>query len=253
MKIGIVTVPYIVSDTQKQLAQESYETFTLTHQTYRVAVVNKCREEDKPFLIKQNDAIIYNDQNILSRAWNMGIKACVDEGCEYIFVPNLDIVVHDLDKLIEFAINNDDAVMWSMHCTNGPERYFDNDQYQVTYLNSWDNFSAFLVKKDFMYRLEDKEEGTLEPFPGRFDENIIPAYCEDIDMQFRLGKQGLKHLCTRQSTFFHHRNATINFHTDVAWAQANLSYEKTLPYMTKKWGGLRESMTFNSPFEETVT
>lgn len=251
MKIGIVTVPYFVTDKQVDIAKEAYDCFTSSdYELYKIAVINNCRPQDIDFINSNSDVSIYNDTNCLSRAWNKGIKEAVDNDCEYIFIPNLDIVFDDgeLDKLISFAESTPEASMWSMHCVNGPIRVFDNDVYEVDHVNSWDNFSCFLIKKDFVSKLSKLEP--KEKYPGQFDEDIVPAYFEDIDMAYRMHLAGLIHYCYFRTQFFHDRNTTINFHTDKPWAQANLSYEKTLPYITEKWGGQRDTMTYLLPFNK---
>lgn len=255
-KIGIVSVIYFASDKHLELAVESHKTFKSNK--YRIlnyGIVNKWRDGDRRILREHYNYIIENDENCLAKAWNIGVKKALNDGCKYVLLPNLDLRLDEgcIDNLISFARNNPDAIIWSAYCTNGNMDYvtdgetsikreaikFDeNGTCKIHYSKTLDSYTCFLIDKKLFNII------------GEFDENIKPAYGEDNDMEYRIHLNNMKHLCTKAATFFHHGSMTIRAHDDPEWAKKNLSSSMAEKYLIEKWGGTRENMHYKTPFNK---
>jgi len=231
-RIALVNAIYIDTIKQWEFAARSLLSITVPdgYELKSIAVVNKIRprfiETTKPLY----DYWIENDKNIVSRAWNMGIKKALEEGFDYVLVTNLDVTAYPstVDELVKQAEKSDDkTVMWSPWCENR-QVGSDSRVHKVVEKDMYDNYAFFLVDKK------------LFSMVGEFDEKFIPAYCEDIDMQWRIQLEGLKHLCCPKARFIHHGHVTTYHHRDRKWAVANLSERYSSgAYMHEKWGSIR--------------
>lgn len=245
MKIGIVTVPYIESESHFKLMVGSYESFKTEQEVYSIAVINAHRNLlDYKEIKKYNNDVEINKENCLAMAWNVGIKACLKNKCDYVYIPNLDVKLESnaIDNLIEVANKQKKYDVFSM-CS----QKYDLD-YDVNVSNTIDCYSSVMFRSSLFKKLK-KLDANNEPFKGMFDENIKPAYCEDIDFQYRLDLHGIKHLCAASAKFWHYGSATIKLHSNPQWANNNLTqFNSAMGFLEKKWGGFRGTMTYKTPF-----
>jgi GT2 family glycosyltransferase len=245
MKIGILVVPFITCEEHLQSASTTLESlrrsFTDSEVTIH-AVVNRCdKPEWEDSLRSLTDSLVLNDKNILSRAWNRGIRNLLESGCSYVLVSNLDIVIHPtcIDLLVSLAQSQPEAVMWSGYEVSSVEALMQDCEQKV--LEDHTNFSCFLVNE----RLFD--------LVGEFDERFIPAYHEDADMKYRMSLAQVQNLGLFSARFFHTGQGTLKAilgEKDEELAlqirhAMNLSMER----YKEKWGGLPREEKYLVPFD----
>lgn len=238
-KIAIAISVYIDTKGHLDMMVNSLKTFQTKRKVQYYAVINHCNSKFENQLDKLLDQyemeVHYNDINCLARAWNYGIKRAKEDGYELIYVPNIDIDLapESIDNLIDFMDSNPKVDLASMSVQNPiGKRTVANKNYELDYVTMYDNFSSFMIRSQTPYKLAKKEK--KEPFPGWFDENIIPVYGEDTDYQYRLEKAKMKHICVANSTFYHHRSQSIKQSKDPAEARKWMG-KGSLPYMLEKY------------------
>lgn len=98
-----------------------------------------------------------------------------------------------------------------------------------------DGFAAFGINQAALDRV------------GFFDENFMPAYCEDADYEYRCRLSGVP-ITSAPSGIRHARSSTI---ADPHYRNENArTYPENLAYYRAKWGGpLRGGERFTSPFD----
>lgn len=162
-------------------------------------------------------------QQSVSQAWNKGIEEGSKAGCDYILAINTDIVFKSnaIDRLVNFAETHPEAVLWTMtECRDSAslESCPEDESFLVQ-----PNFSCFMVKSDFFRHV------------GKFDENFIPAYCEDGDMHARIELAGLKAYSYGGAKFYHFGSKTIKSDQELLNKNAQ-TYPKCQLYFLEKWG-----------------
>lgn len=162
-------------------------------------------------------------QQSVSQAWNKGIEEGSKAGCDYILVINTDIVFKSnaIDRLVDFAETHPEAVLWTM--TECEDLSSLESCTEVESFSEHPNFSCFMVKSDFFRHV------------GKFDENFIPAYCEDGDMHGRLVLAGFKTYAYGGARFFHFGSRTIKSDQDLRNKNAR-TFPKCQLYFLEKWG-----------------
>jgi GT2 family glycosyltransferase len=234
MEIGLVATIYIDNDKTYEQAIETLDCIVSKYPLKLYARVTKLDEKYRDIL-DRFDSVVNNDVNILSRSWNKGIQKAFKDGCEYVIIPNLDIKLYNytIDNLVGFA-KDDDSVMWSGRCTNTGANYPDGD-FVVNSYTVYDNFAFFMVNDRLFKEV------------GKFDEKFIPAYGEDVDMQYRLELAGKKHTCVWMAQFIHFGQTTIKNCKDITESEVKGS---TDAYFIKKWGGLPRQQVYLTPFNK---
>jgi GT2 family glycosyltransferase len=162
-------------------------------------------------------------QQSVSQAWNKGIEEGSKAGCNYILVINTDIIFksNSIDRLVDFAETHPTAVLWTMtECRDSTN--FENCAEDESFAEH-PNFSCFMVQSDFFRHV------------GKFDENFIPAYCEDGDMHARIVLSGLKAYAYGGAKFFHFGSQTIKSDQELLGKNAR-TYPKCQLYFLEKWG-----------------
>jgi hypothetical protein len=159
----------------------------------------------------------------VSQAWNRGIEEGAKALCHYVLVINADIVIKRdaIDRLVDFAETHPEAVLWTMtECRDlaSLETCPEDEGFEEC-----PNFSCFMVKSDFFRRV------------GKFDENFIPAYCEDGDMHARIELAGLKAYSYGGAKFYHFGSKTIKSDLELLNKNAQ-TYPKCQLYFLEKWG-----------------
>lgn len=190
------------------------------------------QESTELFDLPQNtDYHRFSPRVSLSEAWNYGIRRSLeDKECEYIFVPNNDVVFHrsTLDNLIKGIKNGFDFVT----CDNvAPRMSLESMQSQQTHgdfkndcivANNWrmqgPDFSGFMLTPNTIQQV------------GFFDENFIPAYYEDNDYHKRLVLAGIKVKRFSSAPFYHYGSVTAK---SVA-----VNSGKSHAYFGEKWGSM---------------
>lgn len=244
MKIAIVTVPFLRTINHFDYMRNSLESMiSEKHELIHYGVVNSYIIEARNYLLEAYKFLVFNNENCLARAWNIGIRQAVNDKVDYILLPNLDVTffANTIDNLVEFAENHYDASVFSAWAVNGKHQTVNEEGfYEVNHVTMWENYSCFMLRPSVIDRLSFLELN--EPYPGLFDENIKPAYCEDQDFQFRLENQGERHFCTNTAQYFHMSNGTIKGSDNNAEATEEFNEKHSMPYLISKWGGIREKM-----------
>lgn len=233
-KIGVVCSLYIDNDTTYQQALHTLDSIKSEHYLVFYARVTKLNDKYKGIL-KRFDKVNINKQNLLAKSWNDGIKKALRDKCEYVIVPNLDIELKEdtIDNLVEYA-SKDDSVVWSGWCTNNVGR-FPDDNFIVNSHLVYDNYALFMVNDRLFKEV------------GGFDENFIPAYGEDVDMQYRIELAGKKHTCVWMARFVHFGQTTIKNCKGIKEETVKRDTDK---YFMEKWGGLPRQQVYLRPFNK---
>lgn len=249
MKIAVLTIPFIKTQSHMDLMVASFNSFySDKHELVHYGVVNSCRPEDMEYLFSKYYFLAFNSENCLARAWNIGIRQAIADKCDYILIPNLDVIFKQMtiDNLVDFAEEHKEVHMLSSRTISN--NHPTEDDYEVSHVNMWDNYSTFMMRATLPGDLGLCEFAVKEPIPGFFDENIKPAYCEDQDYQYRLEKYGFKHICVASSQYAHLGNGTIKGSEDEEKAKEDFNESHSMNYMKKKWGGIRADMVYNKPY-----
>jgi len=244
MKIGIGLTIFMETAEQLKLAIDSINSFKSKHELVYYARITKAQEG----VCKGLQGVVtmrigYNRTNCLAGSWNGCIDDLLKEGCDYVIIPNLDVIMEPetIDSLVDFAETHG-GVMWSprmeRNCVNRPA-----GDYVVDYIgsNNYDTYAFFMVNKELFEKV------------GRFDENFIPAYCEDVDMERRIHFANQIHWCVN-TPFFHLENVSMNYAKNPEKTRNELIETSTgaLDYFIRKWGCKPREEGWKSPFNGNV-
>lgn len=230
MKIGIAAAVYATQNDHFKCAVETLESISSEeHELVWSFWLNAPLQEEWKAPFTARGGLHENDENNVSRAWNRGIADCLNQGADYVLVPNLDIVLQpgSLDKFVKAAHLQGDAPVWTM--ANWHYRWDIDGNPGIANAPLHDNwvphphFSCFMVDR---HLFEDI---------GPFDENFKPAYNEDIDMHWRIKLAGKEALQYEGARFYHYGSITIR--SDLALSEANnVTHGMNNLYFTQKWG-----------------
>ena len=223
VKIGIV-IPVI---NNFKGATELIESVRTSHD-YKFYILDQWKHTDRP----------------LAEAWNMGHDRAVADGCTHIFILNDDILFNktSIDNAVKEydRLKNTGVVLVSLNNVFGEyngriEDFYNLDQEYTVPAEVADhpNYSAFLVGPDFFDKV------------GRFDENFKPAWFEDNDSHRRITLLGMKAICTVAASCLHYGGVST-----AMLAPERKSSEKSRQYYVKKWGGLYEAATYQTPYND---
>lgn len=204
MRIGIVTVPYITVDRHLELAKESIKScVSKEHELEFTYVVNRVRnnkELDEISECQQSKeaSCIFNNENCLARAWNLGAFNALSGGCDFVIIPNLDVILHPdcIDNLIKTAIKHPEAILWT--AADWYTKKTINEATMEDSVAESPNFSCFMMDRELFKEV------------GFFNESFKPAYFEDNYMHYQIKKKGQIALMTNSARFYHYASATIN-------------------------------------------
>lgn len=224
MKIGIGYAAYISNDEHFKFAVETLESVrSEDHDLSFCGVLNLASRSEYEDYLKSKGTVLLNPENNVSMGWNRAIKFLLSQGCNYVIVPNLDIVFKSdlVDNLVSFAQRNPGPLIWTaMPWNDLPtlEEAVENDFAPET-----PHFSCFMV------------DHRLFQFVGEFDEMFRPAYNEDLDMHWRIVLEGYTAVGYEGARFFHHGSRTI--HSDPQLLEQNhITHDRNNKYFIRKWG-----------------
>jgi len=247
-EVAIIAPIYITTNSAFMLAEQTMKSVAAPFPIDKIAIVNRVRDNqtDQQWLANTFDLVLPSDENILARAWNIGIKLAFERGAKYALVINLDIIFHKIciETLISFAEHNRDAILWSatewlelqtLYSAEFPHQGVIVDDAQ---------FSCFLVDKRLFEEV------------GEFDEQFAPCYHEDTDMRYRIRLLGKTMMRTSAARYFHFdrvsmRSALAEHDTDQVFSLIN-STDENLQRYVNKWGGKPGSETFKAPYQSQL-
>lgn len=159
----------------------------------------------------------------VSKAWNRGIKAAIDKGCEYAVVCNDDVILSPglLPKLTRRLEGN--VVLVSPRNTTGVGH--------PRGLNFW----CYAIRP----------ESFVDRF-GTFDENFSPAYFEDDDMAYRIRIAGGQIVNTPFEAY-HAVMGTQAMDPDTPVVSRDV-WDRNERYYAQKWGGPGGQEKYRIPF-----
>lgn len=252
MKLGMTLPLYINNSDHLYFTKQTLESITTDHEIDICLVVNHINPEldtavasmiievdsgltDKR--IKHKILSISNPYgNCVAGGWTTGVKELFDRGCDFVMIPNNDIVFHPqcIDNLIKFyEENKEDHLLWSA-LTHDNLRTIKSVVPGEGH-DEHPGFSLFAVSKESIEKLRKFEEGTAEPIPGFFDPGFVGAYFEDQDFHQRILRAGMVAGKTATALYYHFGSRTIK--TDEQLNIKNFhQYEDNRKYFAKKWG-----------------
>lgn len=246
MKIGIGYAIYCSNDTHMDYAKETLESVkSAKHEIEFCGAINYTSKQWYDDYFRTKGHVLTNPENNVSMAWNRTSAYLLEKGCDYVIVPNLDLVFKSdmVDNLVEFAEEHkQDILLWTALPWNDLPTLEQADE--TPNAPETPHFSCFMI------------DNRLFDIVGDFDDNFRPAYNEDLDMHWRIVLAGYKAVGYEGARFFHYGSRTI--HSDPVLLQANhKSHDANDKYFVRKWGDkpptaadpfLTEKM-FRTPFD----
>jgi len=238
-EVALITVAYINNDAHYNLAKKTYE--SINQNITKICVVNHLKNKRyENMLIKNNNVVVYNKENNLAKAWNLGIETAINLKKKYFIICNLDIMFHEkaIGNLLKFAHENPQALFWSGTALNSLVQFNNLDpEFTVGYATNHDqSFSCFLISDQTIKKV------------GKFYEGF-GVYYEDDDYLRRLKLAKLQPLKTGSSLFYHFVQGTVkNDPTLIPDYLKKLEVNKQ-KYI-KRWGGVPGQETLEQPNNE---
>lgn len=225
MKIGIGAAVYISNDEHLRYAKETIESVkSAEHEIEFCFVVNFLGKREYREYLESVGTVLDNNENIVSRSWNRAISNLLDNGCQYVIVPNLDLVFKStlVDNLVRFAEAHPEFIMvtalpWGE--LESIEEAIENEGYPET-----PHFSCFMV------------DDRLFDLIGPFDENFKAAYNEDLDMHYRIKLAGYTAVGFEGARFFHQGGGSRTIKSDPDLERRNhITHNANDQYFVAKW------------------
>lgn len=229
MKVGII-FPVI---NHLELTKAAIASIQSKHELHIVLVDNGSTDGTREWFTDPNQAgfrghYIGNKANAgLTIAWNQGVSSCLENGCDYIFLPNNDVVFHPqtIDNLVQGLEEHPEWGLLSgvndkgwCEEHGGPQAITGKPIPDEASYRPHPDFSCFMVRASLFDQLKAWEEKAAaegrikaEPNPGWFDENyslIGKAFYEDNDFHFRLHRAGIWAGCTDRAPYYHYASMT---------------------------------------------
>jgi GT2 family glycosyltransferase len=179
----------------------------------------------------------------LAAAWNYGIRRLVDEGFDYVVVPNDDCLLFPEtgEELAAKLAEREDLLMVTARNIRdfqerpGPEERPFYRNFRELAIGAAD-FSCYCVDR------------RLFEIVGEFDDAFVPAYFEDNDMHRRIRLAGYEG--ASWAPFYHYGSTTRNTtpEREEEIAGRGKRFEANKRYYVRKWGGEPGSESFTTPF-----
>lgn len=235
MNIGIGFPAYISNDAHYDYAIKTLNSIVSEkHKLKFLCHVNYVSKDRYVYGLQELGVIIeHNPTNNVSMAWNRSILELLELGCEYVIVPNLDLILKYscVDNLVQFAVDYPEYILWTATAWNEEKTIQEAPEDPVVIPHP--HFSLFMV------------DGKLFERVGQFDENFSPAYNEDLDMHWRITLEGEYAAATGTAKFYHYGSRTI-FSDSNLRNQNFRTHSANDAYFVRKWGHKPE--TIDAPF-----
>lgn len=226
MKIGIGAAVYISNDEHLRFAKETIESIkSEDHELEFCFVVNYLAKASYREYLESVGTVLDNSENIVSRSWNKAIGFLLGEGCEYVIVPNLDLVFKStlVDNLVDFAMAHPEFILWTALPwgeLESIEEAVEGEGYPET-----PHFSCFMVNDRLFNEV------------GMFDENFKAAYNEDLDMHYRIRLKDERAVGFEGARFFHQGGGSRTIQSDQELLRRNhITHDANDRYFVAKWG-----------------
>lgn len=227
MKVGIGAAVYISNDIHLLYAKQTIDSIkSANHEIEFCFVVNFLGKSSYRTYLESVGTVLDNDENIVSRSWNRAIDLLLDHGCDYVIVPNLDLIFKStlVDNLVDFAeATKDKFILWT--ALPWGDRESIEQAVEAEGSPETPHFSCFMIDR----RLFEKV--------GRFDENFRAAYNEDLDMHYRIKLAGETAVGFEGARFFHQGGGSRTIQSDPDLLRRNyITHDANNKYFIAKWG-----------------
>ena len=204
-----------------------------------------CEQNDNRVFLWNHDPCLPS----LSMSWNLGLRFAWNCGGTEALVVNNDVRLHQktVDYLHGMLGHVDSFFISAVGVTEEQFEAYDGAEPLLTPPDAegWGHpvhkggpdFSCFLLSK-----------AGHEKYP--FDENFVPAYCEDLDMhrRYMLGGDGDK-IFSINLPYLHFASGTLKSFSDEQRAHWQSKIGQSRAYYEKKWGGPVNGERYTIPFE----
>lgn len=226
MKIGIGAAVYISNDVHLQYAKETIDSIkSQNHELQFCFVVNYLAKKEYREYLQSVGTVLDNYENIVSRSWNRAIDFLLYQGCDYVIVPNLDLIFKSnlVDNLVDFAEKTKDKyILWTALPWGEKESIEEAVEGEAS--PETPHFSCYMVDR----RLFEKV--------GLFDENFKAAYNEDLDMHYRIKLAGEVAVGFEGARFFHQGGGSRTIQSDPELLSRNhITHNANDMYFKAKW------------------
>jgi len=204
MKVGIIITCRNLIEYTKQ-AIESIDT---VHPMCLTVIDDDSTDDTKLYLkaLKEaypDEVVVHTDPLSYSLAdkWNLGVRTCIDAGCDVFLICNNDIIFAPctIDNLVA-RISKGDVGMVTAHNIRGaladPKEIHEATPPELPSEAPHPDFSCFMISRD-----------TWEVV-GEFDTKFIPMYFEDGDYHLRMSKAGIRAITTTAAPYYHYGSTT---------------------------------------------
>lgn len=243
--IAVVAVPFIRSEDHvlfMESTMQSLRACRTTHTLDTIAIINQVNPATKArdWINRHFDYVEDNDVNILARAWNKGMMRGFERGADYCLIINLDLLFHPAhtENLIQFAVENPAAVIWS------GETWPEEATLAQATLDG--------PPRDGMHGCAFLVDRRLLELVGPFDEGFDPAYFEDADIVYRAKLSHLPVRRTPAARFYHYENITLQtalLNREVPFVSSfRRAADRNAQRYIDKWGGMPGEEKFLTPF-----
>lgn len=255
-KIVCVSVPFILSQYHVNSIKETLESIhasKCSSPITTIGVANALRKEcdDEMTLRGMYDEFILNDKNILSRAWNVGIKRAIALGATHILVHNLDLKIHSeaIERLANAADTHPEFTLFS------PRLWWNKETLESALLSdgaeSGGHMCCFMIRPNFF------------DLVGEFDELFTPAYQEDADMFHRMRLNNCRGSFVNDAFMYHTEGGTLRGcltieglpakdRITLASAIINRVRENNILYI-EKWGDILPNEIYKTPYNKNIS
>lgn len=249
MKIVLGYPIFLTNKDHRDDLLESLASFNIADniEVIKVGIINRDRDSLSSGLEKKFDKIITNPYNCVALAWNEILKFAYEvEKADYCIIGSMDtnFIKGSADALIKAAKQNKQALIVSGDLSEPTKKiktYEDFKKIPHTTIKTdikKTNYCCFLVKKELIKKV------------GYFDINYVPAYWEDIDMNYRLScTKKYFGMTTFTAPFWHKGSRAVNNDNHLR-NMMPLYFEQNKSYYIKKWGGDLGKEKFTTPFNQ---
>jgi GT2 family glycosyltransferase len=225
MKVGIGAAVYISNEEHFQFAKETIESVkSADHELIFCFVINFVAKREYRDWLNAHGIVLDNTENIVSRSWNRAIETLITDGCDYVIVPNMDLVFKSnlVDNLVKFADAHPEFILWT--ALPWGEKESIEEAVEGEGFPETPHFSCFMVDRRLFERI------------GKFDENFRAAYDEDIDMHYRIKLAGETAVGWEGARFFHQGGGSRTIKSDPDLERRNhITHDANDKYFIAKW------------------
>src|SRR3990167_2983719 len=117
MKVGIGYAAYCSNDTHFDYAKQTLESIkSADHEIVFCGANNFTSKINYDEYFASKGTFLINPDNNVSMAWNRTARKLFEAGCDYVIIPNLDVVFRStlVDNLVRFAetTNKSSIILW---------------------------------------------------------------------------------------------------------------------------------------------